>query len=429
MNDEDRFTGVVQQFSNYFELFFWIAIGLTIVFGLIVILLRLREVSFQAISKAAIQNILFSSVVVGQLCLLLAVCYLFWFNYYHPATVVQFPGDVLADTHWVKDDLEIYFIEENRLHSVEINGRNKQDVLVAADPVKEYHFSPDGKYLLVATSREIYLIDRDTGEKQFIDSWGQPEGAGEWRGVISGIRWAPDSRRFCYEVARWSAYSSQNNLYIYDIGGKEKRALQSPARRISSLYWDRDGVNLYYVEKEAKDTSVHAYAFDVNVFRIPLASLQPEFVAKIPFDRSGIPVTNLTVRGIDLFLETDALSFTQGTARDILVSNKGMVLGVDDDDHLYYVPREWFRRRLFRIQREARPGDIARHAYKGGDLTIAQIRWIPGGRYAIIHHRYFGLLVVEPATRKIGLLIAAKGNAFGWYDKNFSVHAGTHPAQ
>ena len=429
MSDEDRFTEIVQQFSNYFELFFWIAIGLTIVFGLVVILLRLREVSFQAISKAAIQNILFSSVVVGQLCLLLAVCYLFWFNYYHPAPVVQFPGDVLADTYWVKDDLEIYFIEENRLCSVEINGRNKQDVLVAADPVKEYHFSPDGKYLLVATSREIYLIDRDTGEKQFIDSWGQPEGSGEWRGVISGIRWAPDSRRFCYEVARWSTYSSQNNLYIYDIGGKEKRALQSPARRISSLYWDRDGVNLYYVEKEAKDTSVHAYAFDVNAFRIPLASLQPEFVAKIPFDRSGIPVTNLTVRGIDLFLEADALSFTQGTARDILVSNKGTVLGVDDDDHLYYVPREWFRRRLFRIQREARPSDIARHAYKGGDLTITQIRWIPGGRYAIIHHRYFGLLVVEPATRKIGLLIAAKGNAFGWYDKNFSVHAGTHPAQ
>ena len=63
---------------------------------------------------------------------------------------------------------------------------------------------------------------------------------------------------------------------------------------------------------------------------------------------------------------------------------------------------------------------------QGWRPTITQIRWIPGGRYAVVHHRYFGLLVIEPATRKIGLLIAAKGNAFGWYDKNFSVYAGTH---
>ena len=429
MTDSVRFNATAQHLSNYFEIFFWIVIGVTIVFGLLVLLLRLREVNLQAISKAAIQNILFSTVVVGQLFLLLAVWYLFWFNYYNPAPVIQFPGDVLADTYWVKDDLEIYFIEDNRLQSVEINGRNKQDVLVAADPVKEYHFSPDGKYLLVATSREIYLIDSERGEKQLIDSWGQPDEVGEWKGVISGIRWAPDSLRFCYEVARWSSYSTQNHLYIYDVPKKEKRTLQSPTRRISSLYWDRVGLNLYYVEREAKDTSVHAYAFDVNVFRIPLASLKPEFVAKIPYERSGIPTANLTVREIDLSLEGNAFSFSPGTARDILVSDKGTVLGLDDDDHLYYVPREWFRRRLFRIEREARPSDIARHAYKGGDLTITQIRWIPGGRYAIIHHRYLGLLVIEPATKKIGLLIAAKGNAFGWYDKNFSVHPETHPAQ
>ena len=429
MTESAQFNATTQHLSNYFEIFFWIVFGVTIVFGLLVLLLRMREVSLQAISKAAIQNILFSSVVVGQFFLLLAVCYLFWFNYYNPAPVIQFPGDVLADTYWVKDDLEIYFIDENRLQSVEINGRNKRDVLAAADPVKEYHFSPDGEYLLVATSREIYLIDRDTGQKQLIDSWGQPDAVGEWEGVISGIRWAPDSRRFCYEVARWSSYSSQNHLYIYDVQEKQKRTFQSPTRRISSLYWDRAGLNLYYVEREAKDTSVHAYAFDVNVFRIPLASLRPEFVAKIPYDRSGIPTANLTVRGIDLSLEGNVFSFSQGTARDILVSDKGKVLGMDDDDHLYYVHGEWFRRRLFRIQREARPSDIARHAYRGGDLTITQIRWIPGGRYAIIHHRYLGLLVVEPATRKIGLLIAAKGNAFGWYDKNFSVYAGTHPTQ
>ena len=429
MTDEPQVPEVVQHLSDYFEIFFWIVLGLTIVFGLLFILLRMREGRLKVLFKTAVQNIFFSAVVVGQLLLLLAVWYLFWLNYYRPAPVIQFPENVLADTSWVKDDLKIYFIDGNRLQSVEVNGRNKQDILIAADPLKEYHFSPDGKYLLGVTSREIYLIERSTGEKQLIDSLGHPDDVGEWRGVISGVRWSPDNRHFCYEVARWSSYSSQNHLYIYDILEKQKRALQSPTRRISSLYWDRDGVNLYYVEREAKDTSVHAYAFGVNVFRIPLISLQPEFVVKIPVEQAGMPIKNLTVRGINLFFGGDMLSFSQGPGRDILVSDNGKTLGVDEEDHLYYVSKKWFRTRLLRILREASPGDIARHAYKGGDLTITQIRWIPGGRYAIIHHRYLGLLIVEPATRKIGLLIAAKWNAFGWYDKTAYLYAGTNPAE
>lgn len=429
MIDEARFLDISGRLSNYFEIFFGIVTGVTIVFGLVVLLVRMREVNFRAVSQTAIQNILFFIVTAGQSLLLLAVSYLFWFNYYHPAPAIQFPEDVFADTSWVKDDLKIYFIDGDRLQSIRINGRDKQDVLTAADPVKEYHFSPDGEYLLAATSREIYLINRDTAEKYFVDSWAQPDESGEWRGAISGIRWAPDSRHFCYEIARWSSYSSQNNLYLYDIQGKQKRMLQSPTRRISSLYWDRTGTNLYYVEKEAKDTSAHAYPFDVNVFRIPIASLQPEFVVKIPSEQANIPVANLLVRGIDLFLDADALSFKQGILKDVLISDKGKSLGIDEDDHLYYVSKKWFRTRLIRIQREARPSDIARHPYKGGDMTITQIRWIPGGRYAIILHRYLGLLVIEPATRKIALLIAAQGNTFGWYDRNARLYAGIYPNQ
>ncbi len=416
MSDDVQAPEIISHLSNYFEIFFWLVMGLTIVFGLFWILLRIREINLRVLFRTVIQNILFFVFAVGQLFLLLIVGYLFWLNYYHPAPTVQFPEDVFADTSWVKDDLQIYFIDDNRLQSVQVNGRNKQDVLIAADPVKEYHFSPDGKYLLVATALEIYLIERNSGERQLVDSWKLPGEDGEWKGAIGGIRWAPDSRHFCYEMARWSSFSSQNQLYIYDIQDKQKRMLRSPSRRISSLYWDRDGQNLYYVEREAKDTSVHAYAFDVNVFRIPLTSLQPEFVTRIPFEQAGMPVRNLTARGIDLFLEADALSFSLATVKDDLISDKGKFLGIDDEDHLYYVPRKWFRTRLLRIQREVRPSDIARHAYKGGDLTIAQIRWIPGGRYAIILHRYLGLLVMEPETGKIGLLIAARENAFGWYD-------------
>lgn len=419
MTNEVQYSGLVQQLSRYFEIFLWIFVVLTSCSVLLFIFLKGREASFKKIFRTAVQNVLFALVAVGQLLLFLVVLYLFWMNYKHAAPAIQFPEDVLADTSWVREDFRIYFIDGNQLRRIRLNGRDKHDVLIAPDPIKEYLFSPDGKHLLVATTREIYLLDPDDparGER--IDSWQPTDAMDQWSGAVSGIRWSPDSRRFCYEIARWSSYSAQNSAYVYDIMEKKKRAVQAPTRRLSSLYWDRSGENLYYLQTAAKDTSVHAYPFEVNVFRIPLVSLRPEFVTRIPRDRSQIPIGNLRIRGIDLNLETDELSFRQGQTANVLVSDKGRLLGIDEDDYLYYVPKRWFRNRLLKISREPRASDLPRHPYQGGELTITQIRWIPGGRYAIMFHRYLGVLILEPATRKLGLLIAAQGNTFGWYAPN-----------
>jgi hypothetical protein len=65
---------------------------------------------------------------------------------------------------------------------------------------------------------------------------------------------------------------------------------------------------------------------------------------------------------------------------------------------------------------------MARHQYKGGDLVVKQIRWIPGGRYVIMQHRYLGVLILEPATGKIGLLIEADGHTFGWHKDIRQIH-------
>ena len=61
MNDEPQVSEVVQHLSNYFEIFFWVVIGITIVLGLLFILLRMREVNLKALSKTAVQNIFFSA--------------------------------------------------------------------------------------------------------------------------------------------------------------------------------------------------------------------------------------------------------------------------------------------------------------------------------------------------------------------------------
>ncbi len=413
---EDQFNEVVQYLSNHFELFFSVAIAVNVLFLLGVISLKLREVPLGEIFDSVLERLLVSGVLAGLVAMYFMLGYIFWYNYHHPAPIVQFPGDIEPHTHWVRDNLRIYFIDGNKFLTVRVNGRDKEELFHADDSIKEYHLSPKGKHILVSTLKELHLIDLGTGRSTLIDSLEGEDSPEEIKGAISGVRWAPDGQKFCYDVARWSRYSSQDRLYIYDLSGEKKMMIQTPTRRISSVYWDKDSQNLYYLRHEAKDTSVHAYSFDVRVFRIPLATLQPEFVIGIPHDQSGIPIENLSIRGIDLSLEGDALSFNPSIPREFLVSQKGQSLGIDADGYLYFVPNRWFRKRLFKIPREPDISQMPRHQYKGGDFVIGQIRWIPGSRYVIMQHRYLGVLILEPATRNVGLLVEANGHTLGWYE-------------
>jgi len=97
------------------------------------------------------------------------------------------------------------------------------------------------------------------------------------------------------------------------------------------------------------------------------------------------------------------------------MSAKGNSIGIDAEDYLFYVPSKWFRKRLFKVPRELRYTEIPRHQYRGGDLVIDHIRWLPGDRYVIMEHRYLGVLILDPKTGKVGYLLQAHGNTFGWY--------------
>ena len=91
------------------------------------------------------------------------------------------------------------------------------------------------------------------------------------------------------------------------------------------------------------------------------------------------------------------------------------MVGVDQEDYFYYVPLRWFRKRLFKIPREPLSTAIPRYQYKGGSLVISRIRWLPGGRYVMMDHKFWGTMILEPSTGKVGLLVQAQGHTFGWY--------------
>lgn len=414
--DEEFSERIVGFLSNYFEPVIYITGCVWILFFFIILALKLKDVSIRRLFYSTVRNILLIAIVVGQIILLVLSGYLYWKNYQQPARELDYSWDVSASTQWVKDDVRIYFIDDNALRSIKINNQDSEDVFLGDDPVKEYHFSPDGKYLIVLTQRELFLLDRKTKEKVRVDTLGQLKGGDEGiKGSISGIQWAPDSQKFVYEVARWSKFSMQDSVFVYSVESQKKRVIRSPTRQISSLYWDRQSENLYYLDHEAQDTSLYPVAFEVKVFRISLEALVPELITQIPYEKSSVPVENLSFRGIDLFLSGDRFSFGRSVPEDYLVSEKGSSIGIDEDDYLYFVGNRWFRKRLYKIIREPQVADTPRYQYKGGDLLINHIRWIPGGRYVIMEHRYWGVLIMEPSSGKVGLLIRANGRAFGWY--------------
>ena len=406
--------------SDHFDLLITVNAAVLVSFAAVLIVLRLRDVHFKKVFYAVFRKALFVVVVAGQCALVIIYGYLYWKNYQEPAPELHLDRHVLASTEWVKDDTRIYFIDDAALRSIRINDRDREDVFLGSDPIKEYHFSPDGKYIAVLTQKDLFLVNRQTKQSERVDTLErvgreEPGASKEVKGSIGGVQWAPHSRKFVYEIARWSKYSGQDSVYIYDLKESQKRAVRSPSRRISSLYWDRQDENLYYLYHEARDPAVYSTAYEVKVFRIPLATMSPELIARVPSDDPSVPIENLNLRDISLFLDGDKLSFGGPPKRSDFISETGSSLGIDDDDYLYFVSSKWFRKRLYKIPREARGTDIPRYQYKGGDLVIDHIRWIPGGRYVIMEHRYWGVLILEPSTGKIGLLIRANGHSFGWY--------------
>jgi len=413
---------IIEFLSNNFELFMYINGCLAVSILVLIIAVQLRFVSKRKLFRSVIRSTLSLVIVIGQMTSFAVLGYLYWKNYSVPAPELRISDDMSATTLWTNSNFRIYFIEENTLQSIKINGTGSEVVFQADQPVKEYHFSPDGKYMLVLTQKDLYLLNRGTKESQHIDGI-EKTGSQEnkvrseaaIKGSISGVQWSPDSQKFVYEVARWSKFASQDSVYIYSIPDQSKGSIKSPARRISLLYWGQHSGNLYYLHHEAQDTSVRSTAYEVKVFRIPMATLVPEFVTQIPFEKSTVPIENLNIRGIDLFLEGTQLSFGRSRRGDHTLSSKGSSIGIDEDDYLYFVNAKWFRKRLFKVPRESQVSDIPRYQYRGGDLVIDQIRWIPGGRYVIMEHKYWGVLILDPLKGRIGLLIQASGHTFGWY--------------
>ncbi len=471
-------------FSNHFELILYINLACIVVGFLLFIAVQFSDAAFRSRVYALAANVFVVSVITAQGSMMFLSLCVYWANYQPSVKEKKFVDQIILTTQWAQLDTPLYYIQADTLRSMTVGDRQEKEIFKAKNPLREYHFSPNGKYLLAVGLKELYLVDIQAQKFETIDSLFLEEPAsppieteGEVskshppRGAIHGVRWAPDSQKFCYETSLWTPFSSQERIYVYSIPDQRKIEIKSPARRISSLYWDQQGDNLYYLYNEAKDTSVSSYSYEIKIFRIPVekegkffVSPSPQFAASILSDQSSLPLDNLKVRGIEFFLKGDELSFERSTHKSLfaapslkfepsvdlsradpsrlayrfwkkgkdflnsfvsidspiimsVASERGKALGIDQDDYLYYIHNQWFRKRLFKIPREPLISEAPRYPYKGGEPVIYNIRWLPGGRYVILEHKYMGVFILDPYSGKIGNIVGLQGEAIGWFEE------------
>ena len=138
---------------------------------------------------------------------------------------------------------------------------------------------------------------------------------------------------------------------------------------------------------------------------------------EIPYDSTDFPKDALELRGINLFMKTDLLSYGGEGEREQLVAENGRRVGIDAEDNFYFINEKWFKQRLFKLRRQPQVAQegFQRHQYRGGDLEIYGIRWLPGGKYILMEHRDLGVLILDPARNKIGQPMLKRGKNFGWH--------------
>ncbi len=406
---------IIQFLSRHFEVISTLN-ALVLSCAMIVILMSwTRLLRLEHLLKA-VNRTLFFFVFVGEAVLVLMLSLVFIDNY-QPQDPLDLSAHVQGNTRWVKDRLTIFYIQDNELRSISAQGKDRRVVYEAESPVLSYHFSPNGDLLLITTGKELVLLDRKTDAATVIDRIDEAgPGRAAVKGAFDGVRFSPQGDKFCYRKTAWTRFSSVENWKVYDLKTKKSLLIRNPTRPMNALLWGKAGDRLFYEWFEALDTTRHANPYRVKIFEIPLNDPKPRLATEFLFDQPSAPEEYLaSLRDVPVAVPGPQLSF--GKARDSrysMVSSRGARIGIDNEDHLYFIRNKWWTRRLFRIPRVGLDPELPPDYPQGGRLAVQYLHWLPSGRYVIMEHDFFGVLILDPVTREIGILVTEKGDTFGW---------------
>lgn len=348
--------------------------------------------------KRIFDEILSRVVLIGILFMIFMTISIFWTEYQR-SRQTNLRQRVSPDTHWVMQKFSVYFILGNKFGRINIDGSDLRYLYKASFLIQEFIFSPDGKFIVLVSSGDILLYDVVNDQINLIQSLGSLIKENAANGLIRGIQWSPDSKKFCYEVYRWSDVASQDHFYIYYVDSGKNSLLRMPPWPLRGVVWDRDTQFLFGYKTHRRELSVSP-DFLGEIYALSLGDSPAKLVRVIKTPNENLTFADFQSAGINPFVNQN-FSNRVGQRNVLWKSPHGNEsLGLDKNRFLYFQDALGKRKQLF--------------SFKQDEMSVRHLRWVPENKYVMLTHSSLGILVLDPNSGRIGQLVSAQ--AFGWYE-------------
>ena len=172
-------------------------------------------------------------VTWGIYVLFLGAGYISWHEYQrnHQDELIR---RLKPDTRWVMNKFPVYFASGNKFGRINLDGSDLKIFYEASFPVQEFIFSPDGRTIVIITSGSLLVYDQKLDQIDLVESLGSLVQEQAAKGLIRNVEWSSDSKKFCYELSRWSEIASTDQFYVYDLSSKQKEMIQTSKKVLSA---------------------------------------------------------------------------------------------------------------------------------------------------------------------------------------------------
>lgn len=320
---------------------------------------------------------------------------------------------LVLNTEFVNSSERVFFTVENEIYSVRLDGSHRKLLFAADGEILQAGFSPDGRHISMKTPYQIAVYSLKQGTGKMVYQYPADEISEQRKVRIAAAQWSPDSKKLCFFVEKISSVSSQTQWYVYDLdSSQEARAINLATYRSAFLYWAKDSGRLYFHQVFSREKG-----FLVKWFEIPLDTLQPQLAENIFYDKTEIPDEMLAEHRIHLFEEDKRLRFENPVPfirEGHFFSPSGRRLWINRNLQLCYQSAYGVRFVLFGLSQLS---DYLSFPPKGRDneVAIQDIRWMTSDKYVLLKHYTYGLLVLYPIKRQIGVLVSNKVGIYGVY--------------
>ena len=150
--------------------------------------------------------------------------------------------------YWLLATCVVLHISSNAQKTFTLEDLDKLTGL--SDP----RISPDGKTVLVTTSRIDYAANRRNSSLVAIDaSTGKERVLTFDRASINHARWSPDGQTIAFLSSVGTGRDARFQLFVLPVAGGEAKKLTTSPTSISQFAWKPDGSAIAYVAEDEPD--------------------------------------------------------------------------------------------------------------------------------------------------------------------------------